>query len=265
MNQSDIKLLRTLISDYWKSLELVKVQKEFLENGLLNINSKLQKGLEDTKLVIYGLELIPSNYTEGLNLCPKADTCKNSCLAFSGHASLIKLSKGSLNDTIKKRVRRTFLFKKDRKFFEEILKLEIEHKNRLASFDNTRAVFRLNTFSDIDWKNFISSLPEISFYDYTKVWNRKPLKNYSLTYSVSTNTSKLEILSKLHSGNSIAVVFEGKALPESFLGFKVFDGNTSDLRILDKSSSVIGLTLKRSIGLKEDSKSEFSKYALELV
>ena len=47
---------------------------------------------------------------------------------------------------------------------------------------------RLNGTSDIDWSDLIGSLPNIQFYDYSKVLKRikkNTLDNYHLTYSAS--------------------------------------------------------------------------------
>ena len=255
------RLLRNLIKDYYNRLDLEKVKEEFLVKGLLNRNQKLEKGLPKD-ILIYGLELLPADYTPGINLCPKAGTCKDSCLAFSGFARYQSFDSSekelTLNVVLKARARRTFLFKNDRKFFEEILKMEIEYNAFKAKKANTRTFFRLNVFSDINFTKLIKELPEISFYDYTKDWKRSSFSNYHLTYSSSEKVSEKDILSKLESGSNVAMVFP-KVLPEFFKGFKVINGDINDLRVYDSNSVIVGLTLKGTIGSKSKKVNSFSE------
>ena len=90
-------------------------------------------------------------------------------------------------------------------------------------------------------------------YDYTKNPIRMKVylagklpKNYHLTFSLSENnkTEALDILSK---GGSVAVVFDtkkGQPLPDTWNGYKVIDGDLSDLRFLDEAGVVVGLRAK---------------------
>jgi hypothetical protein len=47
----------------------------------------------------------------------------------------------------------------------------------------------------------------------------------------------------LAAGGNVAVVFRG-SLPETFKGYKVVDGDLTDLRFADEKNVVVGLTQK---------------------
>ncbi len=47
----------------------------------------------------------------------------------------------------------------------------------------------------------------------------------------------------MENGNNIAVVFR-KSLPKTFKGFKVINGDNHDLRFVDGSGVIVGLTAK---------------------
>jgi len=135
---------------------------------------------------------------------------------------------------------------------------------------------RLNVYSDIPWEfvypELFSELPELQFYDYTKVPDRRPPPNYDLTFSYSgRNESRMR--RELGHGRKVAVVFldtekwrDAKApayspraagLPDTFLGHEVVDGDISDVRPLDWELGegpppyVVGLKWKAPKGSKE--------------
>jgi hypothetical protein len=89
---------------------------------------------------------------------------------------------------------------------------------------------------------------EVTFYDYTKVANRFKLldkySNYDLTYSFS-GYNMLQSLELLENNKGrVAMVFEGKQLPISFMGYKVIDGDAYDMRHLDETGVIVGLKFK---------------------
>ena len=261
MKKETVIALRRSIKDYWESLSISTIEREFsrLGAGLLNRNSKLQKNPDGNAVRIYGIEMLPANYTAGENLCPSAGQCINTCLAFSGHARLIKLDVPSvkLNNVLKKRARRTFLFKHSPDF-RAMLKTQVKRRFELDAKIGIKSVFRLNVFSDVDYTWLIKELPYIQFYDYTKVWSREAsLSNYTLVYSYSERTDPIEAMEKLHKGQNIAMVFQD-TLPETWNGFPVIDGDESDYRIADPRGVVVGLKVKQQIGLKKDSYNSFT-------
>jgi hypothetical protein len=91
--------------------------------------------------------------------------------------------------------------------------------------------------------------PEVQFYDYTKSLSRMREftggtlpSNYHLTFSRS-ESNEVEVDEVLASGGNVAVVFRGKQ-PETWKGFKVIDGDKSDLRFTDEKNVIVGLTQK---------------------
>jgi len=55
-----------------------------------------------------------------------------------------------------------------------------------------------------------------------------------------------QCLDLLNKGNGrIAMVFEGKVLPQSFMGYKVIDGDEYDMRYLDEQGVIVGLKFKK--------------------
>ena len=262
MKQETVIALRRSIKDYWESLSISTIEREFsrLGAGLLNRNAKLQKNPNGDAVRIYGIEMLPANYTAGENLCPSAGQCINTCLAFSGHARLLKLDvpRVKLNNVLKKRARRTFLYKHSSSF-RAMLKTQVKRRFELDAKIGVKAVFRLNVFSDLDYSWLIRELPHIQFYDYTKVWSREVigLSNYTLVYSYSETVDPIVAMERLQLGFNVAMVFQGE-LPESWNGFPVIDGDASDYRIADPRGVVVGLKVKQQIGLKKDSYNSFT-------
>lgn len=99
--------------------------------------------------------------------------------------------------------------------------------------------------------------PNITFYDYTKNHKRmyKYLKNelpsnYHLTFSRSEDNDKvcMDILSK---GGNVAIVFGVKNVndfPSEYKGYKVINGDETDLRFLDEDNVIVGLKYKLVTG-----------------
>lgn len=84
--------------------------------------------------------------------------------------------------------------------------------------------------------------PDVQFYDYTKRANRRDLPaNYHLTFSLSEDNDERAQIA-LENGLNVAAVF--RALPETFLGRKVVDGDESDLRFKDERGVIVGLKAK---------------------
>ena len=133
-----------------------------------------------------------------------------------------------------------------RQLFEDLTKIEKYCTNK----DKVAAV-RLNGTSDIQYElikvnglNVFDTFPNITFYDYTKIPNRKisNIKNYSLTWSYSEANKKYSNYFNTVRNNS-AVVFRDK-LPERFKDKKVINGDLTDLRFLDPVNVIVGLKAK---------------------
>ena len=159
----------------------------------------------------------------------------------------------STNIIQKARIRKTKLFFENRELFMNQLVSDIEKSIRYAVKRDFKPVFRLNGTSDIEWEfipvirdqvefeNIFTAFPDIQFYDYTKNPNRTSIDNYHLTFSRSEVNQDLLAVA-LSNGMNVAVVFD--TLPDSYIGYPVFNGDESDLRFLDPDSSIIGLKAK---------------------
>lgn len=159
--------------------------------------------------------------------------------------------KGETTNAIQEaRVRKTRLFFEDRAAFMTQLEKDIRAGIKMAARKGLIPVFRLNGTSDIRWEtvpttsgpNIMTVFPDIQFYDYTKIVNRRDLPtNYYLTFSLSeSNDTDAAIM--LARGFNVAAVF--KSLPATFMGYPVIDGDETDLRFLDPNGAIVGLKAK---------------------
>tara|TARA_R100000388_G_scaffold5321_1_gene5536 strand:+ start:72 stop:593 length:522 start_codon:yes stop_codon:yes gene_type:complete len=124
---------------------------------------------------------------------------------------------------------------------------------------------RLNGTSDIDWSDLIQSLPNIQFYDYSKVLHRvvrNTLSNYHLTFSASLSSVKTirQLKTATELGLNIAISFNTKEckgefkIPDTIQLFgktvKLADFDDTDLRFLDEDGAIGKLTRKGSTKLE---------------
>jgi hypothetical protein len=94
----------------------------------------------------------------------------------------------------------------------------------------------------------MEAFPSVTFYDYTKIANRRGLpSNYHLTWSYSGASeayAKQHAIAKVN-GLNIAVVFRRKEnIPQEFLGLPTIDGDRDDMRFLDPKGVVVALYAK---------------------
>ena len=218
--------------------------------GSVASSSKIAKGLKYNEMT-YILYLAPANQS-GYEVCPmRTEECTNACLNESGH-NRIDVKKNNIN---KARINKTKLFFEQREFFMGWLVTEIEKAKADAESKGMRFSVRINGTSDIDLttfklngKNILQLFDDVQFYDYTKVAKRfrmlEKYPNYDLTYSFSgyNMLQSLQLLSE--NKGRVAMVFEGKQLPKSFMGYKVIDGDEYDMRYLDEQAVIIGLKFK---------------------
>jgi hypothetical protein len=134
----------------------------------------------------------------------------------------------------------------------------IEALIRNAERESMTPCVRLNGTSDIAWenvsftdadgihhRNITAKYPAVQFYDYTKLPRTTREPNYHLTYSYSAAPAYAKTLAKMiRHGNPIAVVFNSKAFPDTFLGRRVINGDDTDLRFLDDDGVIVGLKAK---------------------
>lgn len=206
-------------------------------------NKKLAKGSGKGYYTV-GVSFAPYNLS-GRNVCPAAsEGCRVLCLNTAGNGRYSSVQTG--------RIRRTQAFFADRPAFLRQLRHELRLAQRKADKLGVKLACRLNILSDIVWEKLDPTLfaefPDVAFYDYTKLSNRRNLPvNYSLTFSRTENTTLDTIADLLHSGQNVAVVFDAartKPLPETWEGFPVIDGDISDLRFTDPKGVIVGLRAK---------------------
>lgn len=219
--------------------------------GSVASSSKIAKGLKYNEMT-YILYLAPASLS-GYNVCPMStEECRTACLTESGH-NRIDVKKNAIN---KARIKKTKLFFEHREFFMGWLVTEIEKAKYNAEQLGYRFSVRLNGTSDIDpilftynGTNIFDIFSDVTFYDYTKVAKRFKLltkyPNYDLTYSFSGHNmlQSLKLLSE--NKGRVAMVFEGKVLPVSFMNYKVIDGDAYDMRYLDEQGVIVGLKFKK--------------------
>ena len=205
-------------------------------------NAKTVKG-ESLGYLTGILYLAPARESGVRNVCPYAtEECRAACLFTAG--------RGNFESVRQARIRKTVWLHKDRKGFLKQLRLDIGELERKASKLGLTPAIRLNGTSDLaDLAATIAAeFPQIQFYDYTKIpapWKRVRA-NYHVTFSYSGH-NMLEALEALEHGVNVAVVFDtkrGMPLPATWNGYRVVDGDVSDLRFRDESGVVVGLRAK---------------------
>jgi len=237
---------------------------------LLNIdaNPKTVKGQKRGYMTAI-LYLAPYKLS-GYQVCPMAETagCIGDCLNTAGRGGMAPLDAETvevdghvvrLNSVQRARIERTRMFFEDRETFMCTLTTEIIAAEKKANKAGLTLVVRLNGTSDIRWENvkfgplkatIFEHFPNIQFYDYTKIANRRinHISNYHLTFSYSARKefqkTWFAALAHYDVGMNHAVVFNGKELPSMFHGYAVVNGDETDLRFLDQKGVIVGLKAK---------------------
>lgn len=214
------------------------------KGNLLNYdnNAKTKKGQKKGyKTAI--LYLAP-HIQSGFNVCSQASKgCSKSCLYTSGMGIFSNVQLGRINKT-------RWFIQERQSFLEKLIK-EIKKFSEKCKREGFKPCIRLNGTSDISFENFgiFEKFPQIKFYDYSKIYKRA-LKfvngqypsNYSITYSLNEDNKNLafDILEK---GGNISAVFRD-FIPKKYKGFKVINGDETDLRFLDPKNCIVGLIAK---------------------
>jgi hypothetical protein len=233
---------------------------------LLTTSAKIEKSDhysdEFKTSIMYALPAMQS----GHNACPDAGVCAFACIDTTGRMPMVKAA----------REYRSSLFYDDRQAFGAKLIAETQDNIKRNDKKDLRTAERLNGTTDYAWEHIrfdyarlddkivnISLMgdlhkyrqtmpelfPDVQFYDYTKSVKRARQhanglmpSNYHLTFSRSENTPDSLVTELVESGQNVAVVFD--AIPETWLGMKVIDGDEHDLRFLDESGVIVGLKAK---------------------
>ena len=187
------------------------------------------------------------------NSCPMAEQagCIDACLNTAG--------RGAFNNVQSARMRKAQWFYNDRTSFMKQLYHDIQKFSNYCKKRGIQPCVRLNGTTDIRWElipamphslmNIFEQFPEVQFYDYTKIANRKckDIPNYHLTWSYSNaNPEYAKLLDKvIENGMNAAVVFRSEYKKSLWCTYPVVDGDKDDLRFLDpKGRHIIALYAK---------------------
>jgi hypothetical protein len=220
------------------------------------VQPKMLKSLEADGVYTAILHLAPAR-SSGYQTCPGASPqCVALCLNTAGAAFMMAAKERA-------RIARTRAFFEARPAFMARLVLEIEAHIKKAEALNMRPAIRLNGTSDIRWEtvpvirsgetfpNVMRAFPDLTYYDYTKLSNRRNIPpNYHLTFSLS-ETNAQKAIEAIDNGMNVAAVFAvtpSQPLPATWqLGphkLPVIDGDKTDWRPGDPSPCFIGLRAK---------------------
>lgn len=216
----------------------------------IDTNAKTIKGQKQGFMT--GILYLAPYTLSGVNLCPMAEKaqCHVACLNTAG--------RGVFNSVKISRLKKTQYFNTERELFMLELVRDINALIRKAKREDFIPIVRLNGTSDIRWENIkfnyngklttiFEVFPDIQFYDYTKISNRKNIPdNYDLTYSYSgIAVYQKYVQIAISAGMRIAAVFRNRSdIPAKFMGMRVVDGDNSDLRHLDERGVVVALYAK---------------------
>ena len=207
-------------------------------------DAKTVKGqkLNTEKTYVTGIMYLAPHKLSGVNVCPMAEQagCVDPCLNTAGM--------GKFSNVQRARIAKTAWFNLDPVGFVDALKRDVDRFASWAIRKGLTPTIRLNGTSDIRWERYgiPQSFPELTFYDYSKLHNRKGLPdNYSLTwsYSEASEAYSARLGDVINSGINAAAVFRNR-LPASFKGVPVIDGDKHDLRFLDPLGVIVGLKAK---------------------
>ena len=227
----------------------------------------LSKGVTNAKtaknnLKTFILYLAPHKQNDkGINICPAASAvCVAACLYSAG--------RGKFSNVQSSRINKTNFYISNKSLFIKKLATEILREYTKAKKKGIKIAFRLNGTSDLDFVYLlqkyanldISTLKDTAtFYDYTKLLGKvkKYLEhpNYFVTFSRSEINESVAI-AVLNMGGNVAAVFSNN-LPNFWRGFKVIDGDKSDLEMIYNTNVVLGLKAKG------DAKKDNSGFVIE--
>ena len=194
------------------------------------------------------------------NSCPMAEQagCIDACLNTAG--------RGAFNNVQSARMRKAQWFYNDRVGFMKQLYHDVQKFVNYCKKRNIQPCVRLNGTTDIQWElipamphskmNIFEQFPEVQWYDYTKIANRRKVKdipNYHLTWSYSNADPRYAAMldTAIENGMNAAVVFRSNFIEvkpkcwHTWNGYPVIDGDKDDLRFLDpKGGHIVALYAK---------------------
>ena len=212
-------------------------------------NAKTIKG-DGSEYLTAIMYLAPWKTASSFNVCANAEIagCIDGCLFSAG--------RGQMQSVSSARIRKTLWLANDRVSFMQQL---LDDVQRFVAYCDKRGIkpcVRLNGTSDIRWEtikvdgyaNIMEAFPQVQWYDYTKIANRRNVpSNYHLTFSYSNANPVYAKMTDaaIKNGMNVAVVFRTKQrIPTEYLGLPTIDGDKDDLRFLDPKQSVVALYAK---------------------
>ena len=187
------------------------------------------------------------------------NSCSMATLAGCVEGCLISAGRGAFNNVQESRKRKAEWFYRDRDSFMQQMVTDCEKFVQYCSKRDIQPCVRPNGTTDIRWElipcqrddvtypNLMTAFPEIQWYDYTKIPNRKVdhLDNYHLTWSYSAANAKYEQhFDAAVQDMPVAVVFRTPYKGKTWRGYKVVDGDKDDLRFLDPKRTIVALYAK---------------------
>jgi len=183
------------------------------------------------------------------------NSCSMAAMASCIDGCLYTAGRGAFNNVQTARQRKAEWFYRDRDSFMAQLVIDVAKFANYCRKRDIQPCIRLNGTTDIRWelilidgKNIFELFPDVQWYDYTKIPNRKVshLANYHLTWSYSAANPKYEQYfdDVIRNGMSVAVVFRKPINLKTWRGYKVVDGDKDDLRFLDPKQSIVALYAK---------------------
>jgi len=186
------------------------------------------------------------------------NSCSMAAMASCIEGCLYTAGRGRMTNVQTARQRKAEWFYRDRVGFMKQLYHDIQKFSNYCKKRGIQPCVRLNGTTDIRWEfipvmphnkmNIFQEFPDVQFYDYTKIPNRKvaDYPNYHLTWSYSAANPKYEehFWDVIRNGMSVAVVFRKPINMTTWRGYKVVDGDKDDLRFLDPQSSIVALYAK---------------------
>lgn len=231
----------------------------------VDTNAKTVKG--QGKAFMTGILYMAPADLSGVNFCPMAEIakCKAPCLFTAGRGAMTSVEQARLN--------KANYFNADPEAFMRHIALDVYRLVVRAGNAGMTPVVRLNGTQDIRWEripvtvtaelarrigkpegtyaNIFALFPEVQFYDYTKIPNRRDIPaNYDLTFSYSGVPEFAPYVAKaIANGMRVAVVFRDRATAEQaiahgFHGHPCVDGDDSDIRHLDPHGVYVALYAK---------------------
>lgn len=240
-----------------------ELKKSLPKLSLLSVmaDAKTIKSIRDTRSgedrYLTGILYIAPAEEGGVNVCVgSSGCCRIGCLNTAGNPATLSIK-------IASRIRKAKELHLSPELFYIKLKSDILVLDNVAKHLGLKTAIRLNGTSDYDFgkdmEEFIKDqvAKGVKFYDYTKILPK--YKKYHKGGLIHHTFSRSELNDKqaqevLKNGGNVAYVFFAKELPEYYLGHKVIDGDSSDLRFLDDQMKehegeglIVGLIAKGSV------------------